>query len=63
LVDATTVAISWESPWTGFALQRNDSLSTTNWTKMTTTPTDDGNQKTVTVTLSAGNAFYRLWKE
>jgi len=52
--------ISWPSPSTGWTLQQDSSLNTTNWADVPTTPNDDGNTKSVTVALPLGNRFYRL---
>jgi hypothetical protein len=55
-----TVAVSWPSPSTGFTLQQNADLATTNWTPVGTAPADDGTTRTVIVNPPAGNRFYRL---
>ena len=57
-----SLIISWPSPSTGFGLQQNTNLATTNWTGLAQTPTDDGTNKSVTVPISAGNEFFRLLK-
>jgi hypothetical protein len=54
--------ISWPSPLTGWTLQQNDDLNTTNWTDVLIVPADDGTNKSVTVSQQAGNNFYRLIK-
>jgi len=56
-----SVAVSWPSPSTGFILQQNSDLNTTNWTAVSTTPTDDGVTLTVVVQPPVGNMFYRLF--
>lgn len=60
---ATTnsVVVSWPSPSTDFTLQENADLSTNNWVT-TQGVTDDGTNKSVIVTPSIGNRFYRLSK-
>ena len=58
-----TVAVSWPSPSTGFALQQNtNSVSSVNWSNVVATPSDNGTTKTVVVTPPTGNRFYRLFK-
>jgi hypothetical protein len=56
------VILSWPSPSTGYLLQKNTDLNTTNWVQVLTTPSDDGTNKTVTVTPAAGNWYFRLKK-
>jgi len=58
----SSLIISWPSPSTGFGLQQNTNLATTNWTGVARTPTDDGTNKSITVPISAGNKFFRLLK-
>ena len=55
-----SVVISWPSPATGFILQQNPDLSTTNWSAAQT-PDDNGTNKTVIVTPPTGKMFYRLY--
>ncbi|MBE0544804.1 MAG: hypothetical protein IH623_25990 [Verrucomicrobia bacterium] len=55
-----TVVISWPSPSTGFVLQQNTNLASTNWTAVATPPTDDGSTRSVIVSPPVGNRFYRL---
>jgi hypothetical protein len=62
LTATTSVLISWPSPSTGWTLQHNTSLNTTNWSEVLTTPADDGTTKSVTVAPPVGNRFYRLKK-
>lgn len=54
------VLISWPSGATGFVLQENLSLGTTNWTTSALTPTNNGTTWSVTVAPPVGNKFYRL---
>jgi len=56
------VIVSWPSPSTGFVLQQNTNLSTTNWTTPSETVTDNGTSKSISVSASVGNRFYRLFK-
>jgi hypothetical protein len=56
-----SLVLSWPSPSTGFTLQENADLGTTNW--VATTPqdvTDDGTNKFFFVNPAAGIRFYRL---
>ena len=54
------VVLSWPSPSTGFVLQQNSDLTTTNWTRVDLSVGDDGTTKSVIVTPAAGHRFYRL---
>src|SRR5438477_216190 len=38
----SSLIISWPSPSTGFGLQQNTTLATTDWTSVAQTPADDG---------------------
>ena len=60
LTTTNSVVISWPSPATGYTLQENTDLSTTNWTAALPNVTDDGTNKSVIVNPAAGNHFYRL---
>jgi len=60
LTATNTVIISWPSPSTGFSLQENTNLSTTNWTAVTNVADVVGNDKQVKVSPPVGNRFYRL---
>jgi uncharacterized repeat protein (TIGR03803 family) len=55
-----TVFLSWPSPATGFALEENDTLTTTNWTSISQVPANDGTRKSVIIPVSSGARFYRL---
>jgi len=55
-----TAVISWPSPSTGFNLQQNSDLSTTNWVTPSESVTDNGVIKFITVTPPTGNLFFRL---
>ncbi len=52
--------ISWPSPSTGFVLQQNSNLGTTNWTNSSFTINDDGATKSVTNLPLTGALFFRL---
>ena len=56
------VLISWPSPATGFVLQTNSNLATTNWVNFGGTVYDDGTVKRVTNSPPVGNLFFRLKK-
>ncbi len=59
-----TVAVSWPSPSTGWILQQNtNSVSSVNWSNVTSGIQDDGATKTLIVNPPAGNRFYRLIKQ
>jgi hypothetical protein len=48
------------SPSTGWNLQQNTNLSTTNWVAPLETVNDDGTNRFIIVNPPAGNRFYRL---
>jgi hypothetical protein len=65
IIHTTTnaVAVFWPSPSTGWNLQQNtNSVSSVNWSNVTTAIQDDGTTKTLIVNPPAGNRFYRLFK-
>jgi hypothetical protein len=55
-----TVLVSWPSPSTGWNLQQNTNVNTTNWVTPPESVTDDGTAKSILVNPPAGNRFYRL---
>jgi hypothetical protein len=55
------VVVSWPSPSTGFALQQNTNLATTNWTSFVGPVSDDGTTKSVTNSPPTGNKYFRLF--
>ena len=58
-----TVIVSWPSPSTGFGLQQNtNSVSSINWSNVTTGILDDGTNKSLLVNPPTGSRFYRLYK-
>ena len=57
-----TAVVSWPFPSTGFALEQNPTLGTTNWTSVTNTVSNDGSLNRVVVPANTGNRFYRLRK-
>lgn len=62
LTTTNTAIVSWPSPSTGFALQQNSSLGTTNWVAVSEAVTDNGTNRFIIVNPPAGNRFYRLIK-
>ena len=62
LTPTNTVLVYWPYPSTGFNLQQNGVLGTTNWTSVTNAPAQNGQQWQVIVQPPSGNRFYRLLK-
>jgi hypothetical protein len=62
LTTTNTVLVSWPSPSTGWALEQNASLTTTNWVTPPESITDDGTNKFILVNPPSGHSFYRLHK-
>jgi hypothetical protein len=62
LTHTNTAVVFWPSPSTGFALQQNSNVGTTNWTDVGLNPSDNATTKSVVVPTSPGNTFYRLKK-
>lgn len=58
----SAVALSWPSSATGFALQANTNLSSTNWVAVTNVPVVVNGKNTVTNSITNSTAFYRLRK-
>jgi hypothetical protein len=54
--------LSWPSPSTGFGLEENGNLSTTNWNSVAQTPADNGTSKSVILPIASTNTFFRLMK-
>jgi hypothetical protein len=59
-VGTESVGVGWPATATGFILQQNADLSTTNWTTVTNSSVVVGNEQQVIIPVSAINAFYRL---
>jgi hypothetical protein len=57
---AGNAVLSWSSPSTGFGLEQNTNLATSNWTGVASFPADDGTNKTVTVPATSQHNFFRL---
>ena len=62
LTTTNTAIVSWPSPSTGFVLQQNTDINTTNWVGLSGSLNDDGTSKFIVVNPPAGNRFYRLFK-
>ena len=63
LTATNTVLVSWPYPSTGFSLQQNGVLGTTNWVGVATNaPLQVGQQWQLTVQPQSGDRFYRLVK-
>jgi len=60
LTTTNTALVYWPSPSTGFNLQVNTNLATTNWIAPVQTVNDNGTIKYILVSPPAGNRFYRL---
>jgi hypothetical protein len=56
-----SVIVSWPSPSTGFSLQQNASLATTNWTEFLDPIFDDGRTRSFIDSTRIGNRFFRLF--
>lgn len=54
------VKIFWPSASPGFELQQNADLANGHWTASHYTMADDGTNKSIMVTTTAGNLFFRL---
>jgi hypothetical protein len=60
LTTTNTAVISWPFPSTGWSLQQNGSLSTSNWVAPPETINHDGINNFIIVNPPVGNQFYRL---
>ena len=54
------VLVSWPAPSTGYVLQQNTNLTTTNWVAVTNPPVVANGEKQITVSPTVGNRYYRL---
>jgi hypothetical protein len=61
-ISANSARVSWPSPSTGFGLQENTDLTSSNWVNAPQAVSDNGTDKFITVNPSAGRRFYRLVK-
>lgn len=57
-----TVVVSWPSDSTGFALEQNGNLNTTNWAAPSEATSDNGTNKFIIVNPPTANRFFRLRK-
>jgi hypothetical protein len=55
-----SVLISWAAAFTGFTLQQNSNLATTNWTAVTNATATVNGQSQVTISPATGTKFFRL---
>jgi hypothetical protein len=60
-LDTNTINIVWPFPSSGFVLQQNSDLGTTNWVNVTNAANFVGGQNQVLIPPSAGNDFFRLY--
>jgi hypothetical protein len=60
MTGANAVMVYWPSPSTGFNLQVNTDLASSNWNAPSETVNDDGTNKYILITVPIGKAFYRL---
>ncbi len=60
LTSSNTVVVAWPAPSTGFSLQQNSALGTTNWSSTTNGIVVVGSENQVIVAPPIGNRFYRL---
>jgi hypothetical protein len=60
LTVTNTAMVYWSSPSTGYNLQVNTDLTTTNWVAPGETVTDNGTIKFIIVNPPTGKRFYRL---
>ena len=60
LTSTNTAVVSWPAPSTGFSLQQNTDLSTTNWVAPTETINNNGTVNFIIVSPPASQRFYRL---
>jgi hypothetical protein len=56
---SNSVIVSWPSFWNGWNLQQNSNLLTTNWSDSAGI-SDDGTNKSLTITSPTGNNYFRL---
>jgi hypothetical protein len=59
-----THMLSWPLGQTGYVLQVADSLTSTNWTTIPTTPVIRGSANTIPIPIgTSGSKFYRMKKQ
>ena len=59
-ISAGQLLISWPAAISGFTLQQNSKLNTTNWVNLTNQPVIVNGQNQITLPLTRTNEFYRL---
>jgi hypothetical protein len=62
LTGTNTAVIAWPAPSTGFALQQNSNLITTNWITVPNATNVVGGENQVIISPPVGKQFYRLQK-
>jgi hypothetical protein len=60
LTRSNTIVVSWPYPCTGWSLQQNSDLTTTNWVTPTNTVANDGTNNFIIAPSSLGKLFFRL---
>jgi hypothetical protein len=60
LTTANTVIVAWPAPSTGFHLQQNPDVATSNWSGVTNAVNVVNGENQVTMSPPLGNRFYRL---
>jgi hypothetical protein len=60
LVSPSSALVWWPAPSTGFVLQQNTNLTTTNWVAVTNPPVVANGEEQVTVSPLVGTRYYRL---
>ena len=59
-INPTALKVLWPSIFTGWTLWQNTNLGTTNWSTNSFSILDDSTNRSVTISPSAGNLFFRL---
>jgi len=54
------IVLSWPTNATGFGLEQNSDVATTNWMSVTNAPTITNGQRQVSVSPTNNNLFFRL---
>ena len=60
VTNGTNLSLSWPSGASGFSLQQNTNLGSTNWTAYAGNVSSNASTVTVTMPISTGNKFFRL---
>jgi hypothetical protein len=58
---SNTVVVAWPSPSTGFNLQQNFAIGTTNWSDVTNAVSVVGSENQIIVAPAVANKFFRLF--